>query len=141
MPTAEAGTHRLGPSAADFPLGAGKIRPKSGGGGIRTHEGPNGPQRFSRLLRDGLETSPAQDIVSRSSQLGANRRRSSPSAGSATPVCVARLACDGDSFVAEGVTPREVGNMGERHWRQTDGYPLHPSPRPRHAGYDNSVDV
>jgi len=27
----------------------------SGGGGIRTHEGPNGPQRFSRLPRDGLE--------------------------------------------------------------------------------------
>ena len=31
-----------------------RICPTSGGGGIRTHGGRNRPQRFSRLLRDGL---------------------------------------------------------------------------------------
>ena len=44
------------PSAAPFPPGAGEMRPTSGGGGIRTHEGPNGPQRFSRPVRRSVKT-------------------------------------------------------------------------------------
>src|SRR3954451_21904198 len=68
---------------------------ESGGGGIRTHEGPNGPQRFSRLLRDGLRDVTFNDSGSPPSDGAQSRTWSDPPGWYASPVTPRNAALGG----------------------------------------------